>query len=60
MTRKAYVNKEFGAVKEIQNEIKTLKQDVKVLNKLYFMLNLYQGITVKDIINKLGITNSTG
>jgi hypothetical protein len=35
MKRKLFINKEHATVEELQNRIKNLEKDIKVLNKLY-------------------------
>jgi transposase len=60
MPQKALINKDHATVKELQDHIKILEQDVKVLNKLNFILDLYHEDTIKNAINKRGISQVTG
>ncbi|WP_409199305.1 transposase [Methanobrevibacter sp. DSM 116169] len=60
MSRKAFLNKDHASVEEIQNRIKRLEQDIKVLNKLYFINDIYHDYSVSETCEKLGITNPTG
>ena len=60
MSRKAFLNKDHATIEEIQTKIKSLEQDIKVLNKLYFINDIYHGYTVSKTCEKLGITNPTG
>ena len=45
---------------ELKKRIRDKEKDVKVLNRLYFMNNLYNGCSVPDASEKLGITKVTG
>lgn len=60
MGRKPNINKDFTSVEELQFRIKRLEYDVKVLNKLYFINDVYHGVSIKESCKKLGITNVTG
>jgi transposase len=60
MTRKPSINKDFASVEELQIRIKRLEQDVKVLNKLYFINDIYHGVSITESCKKLGITRVTG
>lgn len=60
MARKAFINKDHISVKELQNMIKSLEQDIKILNKLYFINDIYHDYTVSETCEKLGISNPTG
>lgn len=60
MKRKSPINKDFASVEEIQNRIKRLEKDVKVLNKLYFINDIYHGISITQSCEKIGITRVTG
>ncbi len=60
MVRKAFLNKDHATVEEIQNRIKSLEQDIKVLKKLYFINDIYHDYTVSETCEKLGITKPTG
>ena len=60
MTLKTYLNKDYSSKKEIQERILKLERDVKVLNKLHFILDLYDGSSVYKASKKLGISTGTG
>lgn len=45
---------------ELKKRIRDKEKDVKVLNRLHFMNNLYNGCSVPDASEKLGITKVTG
>jgi transposase len=60
MTRQAYINTDHGTVKEIHERIKKLEKDTKVLNKLYFINDIYHESTITETCEKLGITKVTG
>jgi putative transposase len=45
---------------ELKKHIKTKEKDVKVLNRLHFMNYLYNGCSVPEASEKLGITKVTG
>ena len=60
MGRKPSINKDFASVEELQIRIKKLEHDVKVLNKLYFINDLYHDVSITESCKKLGITNVTG
>ena len=60
MKRKPSVNKEFASVEELQTRIKKLENDLRVLNKLYFINDIYHDVSITESCNKLGITRVTG
>lgn len=60
MNRKPTINKDFTSVEELQIRIKKLEQDVKVLNKLYFINDIYHDVSITESCKKLGITRVTG
>jgi len=45
---------------ELKNRIRAKEKDVKVLNRLHFMNYLYNGCSVPEASEKLGITKVTG
>ncbi|MEG3224753.1 MAG: IS630 family transposase [Methanobacteriales archaeon Met13] len=60
MTReKSYVKKHLS-VEELDQKIRGLKQDVRVLKKLLFIKNLYQDESVEKSANLVGATKATG
>ena len=59
MTEQKLIKKYEGIISEIQDEIKKLENDTKVLNKLYVILDVLHNIPVKDIIEKHGISQGT-
>jgi len=60
MKRKPTVNKDFASVEELQTRIKKLENDLRVLNKLYFINDIYHDVSITESCNKLGITRVTG
>jgi transposase len=60
MKRKPSVNKDFASVEELQTRIKKLENDLRVLNKLYFINDIYHDVSITESCNKLGITRVTG
>jgi transposase len=60
MTKKPHINKDFVSVEELQIRIKKLENDVKVLNKLYFINDIYHDVSITKSCKKLGITRVTG
>lgn len=60
MSRKASINKEHASVENIQDRIKYLEQDIKVLNKLYFINDIYHDISITESCEKLGVSRVTG
>lgn len=45
---------------ELKERIRKKEKDVKVLNRLYFINQLYNGCSVPEASEKLGITKQTG
>ena len=45
---------------ELKKHIRLKKKDVKILNRLHFMNYLYNGCSVPEASEKLGITKVTG
>lgn len=41
---------------ELQKRIKSLEKDVKVLQRLYFIKYRYEGVTVEEAANRVGIS----
>lgn len=60
MKRKPTINKDHTSVEELQNEIKKLEKDIKVLNKLYFINYIYHDVSITESCEKLGITRVAG
>lgn len=60
MKRKPGINKSYAGVEEIQTRIKNLEQDIKVLNKLYFINDIYHDVSISESCKKLGISRVTG
>jgi len=60
MKRKPTINKDFASVEELQIKIKRLEKDLKVLNKLYFINDIYHDVSITESCKKLGITRVTG
>lgn len=60
MKRKPTVNKDFASVEELQTRIKKLENDLRVLNKLYFINDVYHDVSITESCDKLGITRVTG
>jgi len=52
MKRNPYITKDFAGVEEIQIRIKKLEKDVKVLNKLYFINDIYHGVSITESCKK--------
>ena len=60
MKRKPTVNKDFASVEELQTRIKKLENDLRVLDKLYFINDVYHDVSITESCDKLGITRVTG
>jgi transposase len=60
MKRKPTVNKDFASAEELQTRIKKLENDLRVLNKLYFINDVYHDVSITESCHKLGITRVTG
>lgn len=60
MNRKPSINKDYASVEELQIRIKKLEKDVKVLNKLYFINDIYHDVSIIEACRKLGISRVTG
>lgn len=60
MKRKPGINKSYASVEELQTRIKNLEQDIKVLNKLYFINDIYHDVSISESCKKLGISRVTG
>lgn len=60
MKRKPGINKSYAGVEELQTRIKNLEQDIKVLNKLYFINDIYHDVSISESCKKLGISRVTG
>ena len=60
MVRKAKVNKEHATVEEIQREIKEFEKNLKILNRLYFINDIYHDVSIIEATDKLGINRVTG
>ncbi|MEN4070342.1 MAG: helix-turn-helix domain-containing protein, partial [Methanobacterium sp.] len=48
------------SVEELDQKIRSLKQDVKILKKLLFIKSLYQDESVEKSANLMGVTNASG
>jgi putative transposase len=55
-----YPIKRLMSVEELDKRIKSLEKDVKVLKRLYFVKNRYQGDSVEVASGKVGITKMVG
>lgn len=55
-----YPIKRLMSVEELDKRIKSLKKDVKVLKRLYFVKNRYSGDSVEVASRKVGITKMVG
>ena len=55
MSNKTLIEEYPGIISEIQTEIKKLENDIRVLNKLYVILDVLHDEPINDIINKHGI-----
>lgn len=60
MKRENVVVERHLTVEELDQKIRGLKQDVKVLKKLLFIKNLYQDESVEKSANLVGATKATG
>ncbi|NYB52319.1 MAG: transposase [Methanobacteriaceae archaeon] len=52
--------KRHMSAEELNERIKTLERDVKVLNRLYFIRNRYMGDSVELAASKSGVTKRVG
>lgn len=48
-----------GIISEIQKEIKKLENDVRVLNKLYVILDILHDVTIAEVMKKHNISQGT-
>ena len=59
MSNQTLIEEYPGIISEIQTEIKKLENDMRVLNKLYVILDVLHDEPINDIINKHGISQGT-
>lgn len=59
MSNQTLIEEYLGIISEIQTEIKKLENDIRVLNKLYVILDVLHDEPINDIINKHGIGQGT-
>ena len=45
---------------ELESRIKTIEKDTKILKRLYFVKYRYQGISVEESAQRIGITRNEG
>jgi putative transposase len=57
--KKVYVERHLS-VEELDQKIRSLKQDVKILKKLLFIKSLYQDESVEKSANLMGVTKASG
>ncbi len=48
------------SAEELDKRIKKLEKDTRVLQRLYFIRNLYRGMSVEEAADLVGITKATG
>jgi hypothetical protein len=56
--KKVYVERHLS-VEELDQKIRSLKQDVKILKKLLFIKSLYQDESVEKSANLMGVTKAS-
>lgn len=59
MSKQMLINKYPGIIKEVQNEIKKLENDTRILNKLYVILDVLHDVPVQEIIKKHDVGQTT-
>ena len=52
MKKQTLINEYPGIISDIQYEIKNLENEVRVLNKLYVILDILHGVPVPEIVDK--------
>lgn len=57
--KRVYVERHLS-VEELDQKIRSLKQDVKVLKKLLFIKRLHQDESVEKSANLMGVTKASG
>ena len=60
MSRKIKLNESWSSKQGILDKINELERQVKIIKKLYFILDLYEGLTVKEASKKHCIGYMTG
>ena len=58
--KKIYDVEKHWSADELDQKIQGLKNDVKILKKLYFIKNLYQRESVEKSADLMGVTKATG
>lgn len=59
MIKQTLIKEYKGIIGDIQTEIKRLENDTRVLNKLYVILDVLHGVSIKDIVKKHAISQAT-
>jgi Transposase and inactivated derivatives len=60
MSREKFYVKKHLSVEELDQKIRSLKQDVRVLKKLLFLKDLYKNENVEKSAELVGVTKATG
>lgn len=60
MSRKIKLNRSWSSKQGILDKVNEMERKVKVIKKLYFILDLYDGMEVKTASKKHGISYMTG
>lgn len=60
MSRKINLNKSWSSKQGILDKVNEMERKIKVIKKLYFILDLYDGMEVKTASKKHGISYMTG
>ena len=60
MIENKLIDMEGISITEVQEKIKKLENDTKVLNKLHLIMDVYYGTSVKHAAEKIGLTAKTG
>ena len=59
MSKQKLIKEYSGIISDIQSEIKKLEKDMKILNKLYVILDILHDEPIPDIVKKHGISQAT-
>ena len=59
MSEQTLIKEYPGIISDVQTEIKKLENEVRVLNKLYVILDVLHNVTIQEIVEKHAISQGT-
>ena len=59
MSKQTLIKEYPGIISEVQTEIKKLENEIRVLNKLYVILDILHDVTIPEIMKKHAISQAT-